>query len=249
MVGKLLTRGMLAGVLAGLLAFVFGKLFAEPSIGTAIGFEDQHSHDEGPELVSRATQSGLGLAVAVLVFGLAIGGIYALVFALVHGRIGTSSPLASAAALGIIGFIAVYLVPFLKYPANPPAVGEEDTIGQRTGLYFGMVLASVVLAVCAVLVYRRLTARFAAANAGLLSALGYVVLIAVVVGLLPGVHEVPNGFPADTLWRFRVTAIGTQAVLWLVLAIGFGFLAQRLLGRARQPEHGELVAATGNRAR
>lgn len=242
MVGKLLARGMLAGLVAGLLAFVFGKLFAEPAIGTAIGFEDRHSHDDGPELVSRATQSGFGLAVAVLVFGVAIGGIYALVFALAHGRIGTRGPRSTAAVLGIVGFLGIYFVPFLKYPANPPAVGAEETIGQRTGLYFGMVLASIVLGVCAILVYRRLAARLGAPEAGLLAALGYVVLVAVVAALMPGIDEVPAGFPADALWRFRITAVGTQVVLWLVLTIGFGSLAQRMLGRERTRQQ-QAVAA------
>ncbi|WP_031468877.1 CbtA family protein [Sciscionella sediminilitoris] len=240
MVGKLLVRGMLAGLVAGALAFVFGKLFGEPSIGNAIGFEEAHaSEPEGPELVSRAVQGGLGLAVAVIVFGIAIGGIYALVFALAHGRIGTTTAGASAASLGVLGFCVVYLVPFLKYPANPPAVGEPDTIGQRTGEYFGMMLASVVLAVLAVFTYRALRQRFGGYPAGLLAALGYVVLVAVCAALMPGVDEVPKAFPADTLWNFRVAAIGTQAVLWLVLALVFAPLAKRVL----QPAPDRALAA------
>ena len=55
--------------------------------------------------------------------------------------------------------LAVYLVPFLKYPANPPAVGDPDTLGKRTTLYFLMMLLSVLLAVGAVILGKRLAPR------------------------------------------------------------------------------------------
>lgn len=240
MVAKLLVRGMLAGLIGGVFAFVFGRFLGEPSIGTAIGFEESHaSEPEGPELVSRAVQSGFGLAVAVIVFGVAIGGIYALVFALAHGRIGTTTVGATSAALGGLGFGAIYLVPFLKYPANPPAVGAEETIGQRTGEYFGMVLASVVLAVLAVFAFRALGARLGEPLAALLAGIGYVVLAVLAAAIMPGVDEVPKGFPADTLWNFRVAAVGTQAVLWLVLGCVFAPLAKRVL----EPTRRESLAA------
>ena len=46
---------------------------------------------------------------------------------------GRLTPGQSTALVAAVGFVAVALVPFLKYPATPPAVGNADTIGDRTG--------------------------------------------------------------------------------------------------------------------
>jgi Probable cobalt transporter subunit (CbtA) len=72
-----------------------------------------------PELVGREMQAGLGLFVGVIVYSAAIGGLFSLVFAFVYGRAGRLGPRATAALLALAGFVAIVLVPELKYPANP----------------------------------------------------------------------------------------------------------------------------------
>src|SRR5215468_4309505 len=131
---------MLAGVLAGLLASGFARIFGEPQVDLAVGFE-QHlraiaRQAPEPELVGRAIQSTGGLLTGVLVYGCALGGVFALAFAYVYGRIGRLGPRATAALLAALGFVALIVVPQIKYPANPPAIGNTETIGQRTALYF-----------------------------------------------------------------------------------------------------------------
>src|SRR5580700_6280538 len=120
MVRALLVRGMLAGLLAGLLASGFAWVFGEPQVDLAIGFE-QHMHQMAgeapePELVSRAVQSTIGLLTGVLVYSCALGGIFALVFAYAYGRIGQLSPRGTAAMIAAAGFVALILVPQIKYP-------------------------------------------------------------------------------------------------------------------------------------
>src|SRR6476646_3242423 len=92
---KLLLRGVLVGALAGLLAFVFARIFAEPQIQAAIDYESgrdeaQRALDSAAgrpvdggelELFSRTVQGNLGLGVGVVVFGLAMGALYAVVYA------------------------------------------------------------------------------------------------------------------------------------------------------------------------
>ncbi|WP_029006051.1 CbtA family protein [Azorhizobium doebereinerae] len=175
-----------------------------------------------PELFSRATQSGPGLLVALVVYGAAMGGLFALVFAYVNGRLGPLSPRATAALLALAAFIALVLVPGLKYPANPPAVGDGATIGLRTRLFFLMLATSVAALAGAVVLARRLMARHGAWTGALLAALGYGVVLALVGLALPTVNEVPAGFSADLLWQFRLAALGLQAVLWAVIGLGFG---------------------------
>ena len=80
---------MLAGLAAGVLMFAFAKVFGEPQVDKAIAFEEATSppSNEAP-LVSRAMQSTLGLLTGTIVYAVALGGIFALVFAAVQGRIG-----------------------------------------------------------------------------------------------------------------------------------------------------------------
>src|SRR5512135_3359680 len=85
-----LLRGMLVGLAAGLLAFVFASVFGEPSVNAAIGFEAAHTAPgvAEPEVVSRTVQSTVGLAVAVLIYGAALGGLFGVAYAFAHGRLG-----------------------------------------------------------------------------------------------------------------------------------------------------------------
>ena len=149
-------------------------------------------HEHGAELFTRGVQANVGLGFGVLIFGVAMGALFAVLFCVVFVRARSVGPRALSVLLAAAAFGAVYLVPFVKYPPNPPAVGQSDTIGMRTGWYLAMVLASVVLAIAAVWLARRLTARFGAWYGRLLAAGAYLVAIAVVMVLLPTVDETPQ---------------------------------------------------------
>lgn len=247
MVGSLLLRGMLVGVLAGLLAFGFARIFGEPQVDRAIALEGTlgHSHDHGDhaaavpaggeaeesELVSRETQAGLGLLTGAVVYGAAIGGLFALVFAFTYGRVGRLDARATAALLALGAFIALVVVPGLKYPANPPAVGNPDTIGERTALFFVMLAISIAALVLAVNLAFGLARRHGGWAAGLIAGAVYIAIIAVAQIALPVVNDVPEGFPADLLWNFRVASLGMHAVLWATIGLAFGALAERSFAR------------------
>jgi predicted cobalt transporter CbtA len=233
MARTMLVRGMLVGVVAGVLAFLFGKLIGEGPIDSSIAFEYSHqpAGTDDPEIVSRTIQSTLGLGVAVLVYGAAIGGIFGLVYGFAYGRLGRLGARGTGLVVALFGFVAIYLAPDLKYPANPPAIGDPDTIGHRSQLYFGMILISVVAAILAVMLGRRLLDRFGSWDAALIAAGAYVVVIALAWAVLPVVNEVPDGFPASVLWHFRVASLGTQLVIWATCGLLFGALTERGLRR------------------
>ncbi len=109
MVGALLTRGMFAGLIAGAMAFGLAKIIGEPQVDRAIAFEEimNQANGEAPEVevVSRALQSGIGLFAGVVVYSAAMGGLFALVFAVAYGRVGRLSPRVTAALLACAGFI------------------------------------------------------------------------------------------------------------------------------------------------
>jgi phosphate/sulfate permease len=230
-VRNLLVRGMLAGLAAGVLALVVAYFLGEPSVDSAIGFEEAHAsgHEHEVELVSRSLQSTAGLATGVLLYGIAFGGIAALAYCFALGRVGRFGPRATALLLSGTALLAVYVVPFLKYPANPPSVGDPDTIGKRTTLYFLMMVLSVLLAVGATILGKRLAPTVGTWYATVVAVAVFAVVIGLAYEFLPVINEVPGDFPATLLWRFRISALAIQAVLWGGFGLVFGELAERML--------------------
>jgi hypothetical protein len=253
MAGTLLLRGMLVGIVAGLLCFSFLRIVGEPQVDRAIAFETQleeakaraeaqaliakglpaPKEEPEPELVSRGVQAGIGLFTGVMVYNAAFGGLFALAFGLAYGRMGEFDPRTTAAFLAVLGVVAVYIVPNLKYPANPPSVGDPATIGTRTALYFSMIAISLAAMIAAGMLRLRLLARHCPWNAFLIAAGAYLIVVVVVGLALPPVNEVPAEFPAVVLWRFRIASAGAQLIMWTTIGLLFGALAERAL--ALQP--------------
>jgi len=263
MVGALLLRGMLVGVLAGILGFAFLKIAGEPPVERAIAFETRLDEAKAaaeaqalaakgiaapeqqpePELVSRKVQAGIGLFTGVVVYSAAFGGLFALGLTSAYGRIGQFSPRATAALLAVLGIIAVYIVPNLKYPANPPSVGDPATIGMRTALYFAMIALSLAAMIAAGVLRTRLQPRYGGWNAALIAGGAYLVAMLAAALALPAVNEVPEGFPAVVLWQFRIASLGAQLILWTALGLGFGAAAERVVANRDPPHPGAAPAA------
>ncbi|ANM12003.1 MULTISPECIES: CbtA family protein [unclassified Rhizobium] len=233
MVGNLLLRGMFAGLIAGFLVFAFAHVFGEPLIDAAIAFEEASAQAAGqatePEIVSRATQAGLGLFTGVMPYTVAVGGLFALVVAFVHGRVSNLSARGTSAVIALAAFVAIVLVPAFKYPANPPAVGNAETIGVRTELFFLMIVVSLAALIAAVALSRRLSQRFGLWNGAIIAGIAYLVFMGLVLYLLPPINEVPENFSAMVLWRFRTTTLAMHAILWATLGLAFGALAEKRL--------------------
>lgn len=237
MMGRLLSRGMLAGVFAALLAFVFARVFGEPQVNLAIAYEAAQAalanEPPEPELISRGVQAGWGLLTATVLYGAAYGGVFAIVFSCVYGRFSRLCARPLALWLAVICCVVAVVVPGLKYPPNPPAVGDPETIGVRTAAYFIMLGLSFCSAMIGVVIARHFAPRLGHWNANVLGVLLYGVLIAGLSAMLPDVSEVPADFPAQVLWHFRESALGMQLVLWAALGLVYGALAERVLEPAR----------------
>ena len=269
----LVTRGALAGLAAGVLAFVFSRIFVEPQVAAAIAYESGRDDAQAaldklaglpaaasePEVFSRTIQANLGLGVGLLVFGLALGLMFAVVFALVARNRTPARPRLAVVGLAAAAFAGTYLIPTLKYPANPPAIGHPDTIGARTGLFLIMVVCCCAGLIGAVWLRHRLQRRFTAWNATLLAGGAFIVVIGIVMLLLPAPGQLPMnlaeygrqltetplpltdpkgvivypGFPADVLARFRLVSAINQLILWTTLALVFAPMAEKVLAPDR----------------
>lgn len=261
MTGRYLLLGMIAGLISGVLCFGVGKVWGEPPVAAAIAIEEAgsaaeapaghthdatastaeaepagHSHGDEEGGISRDTQAGIGLLTGMAVFGTGLGGLFALAFAFVQSRFSNLTAPATAWTMALLGYVSVVLVPFLKYPANPPAVGHGETIGLRTQMFFVMMALSLIAMVIAVAVSRSGNDRW---RAGILGGLAYLVLVTIAGHMLPVINEVPADFPGDLLWHFRTVSLVVEAVLWAGIGLIFGQLVQRSLARdpslRRQP--------------
>ncbi|MFQ6148792.1 CbtA family protein, partial [Streptomyces seoulensis] len=153
-------------------------------------------------------------------------------------------PRATALLLSGCALLAVYVVPFLKYPANPPSVGDPDTIGKRTTLYFLMMVLSVLLAVAATLLGKRLAPSLGSWWATVVAVAAFAVVIGLAYAFLPVINEVPADFPAALLWRFRLSALAIQSALWGGFGLLFGELAERQLNpKPAKADSGRAVPA------
>jgi len=266
---KLVVRGVLAGVAGGLVAFVFARIFAEPVINAAISYQTGRDAaqaalnkaaglpppEAAPDIFSRTIQANVGLGVGMIAMGAALGALFAVAYAVCLGRVGRLRPRSLALLVAAGGFIGSYLVPFIKYPANPPGVGNPDTIKQRGGLYLLMVICSVVFLVLAVWLGKRLKPRLGNWNASLVAGAAFIAAIGVVMVMLPQLGELPAnvaayghratetplplvgpggrivypGFPADVLFSFRLYSVAAQLLLWGTIGLVFAPLADRLL--------------------
>lgn len=272
MVKQLIARGALSGAAAGLVAFLFARIFAEPVISKAIDYESardaaQDALDKaagvvvpagGPDIFSRTVQMDVGIGAGLILFGAAMGALVAVGYVIAIGRVGKVRPFQLALILPVFYFLGVFMVPFLKYPANPPAIGHEETIRTRGALYLITVTVSCIALFLAVYYGQKLHKRISLYYTVLIMGGAFIVVMGVLFAILPPLgHLSANvaeygkqatetplpltdangnlvfpGFPADLLARFRVYAIINQVILWGGIALLFAPQAQRLLDPA-----------------
>jgi hypothetical protein len=222
-----LRRGLLAGLIAGLVSGVYLLLVGEPVIDQAIRLEAAAAGGApAVEIVSRGTQR-LGLVGAAVLYGLAVGGVFAIVHQLLEPRMAAGTAWDRAVRLAAAGFGTLFLVPFFEYPANPPGVGDPVTAGTRTRLYLAAIALSAVISLLAWLAARRLAElgverwrRQLAVGAG------YLVAVSLAYTVLPDVSQQVN-VPAEVLWEARLASASGQALLWACIGAAFGALGMR----------------------
>ncbi len=152
-----------------------------------------------------------------------------------QGRLGSLSARGTALTVAAGGFLAVYVLPGLKYPGNPPGTSSSETITDRTQWYFVLLVISLVVVIGATVLARALAPRLGSWNAALLAALGGVVAVGLAYAVLPVIDETPADFRADALWQFRIASGAIQLTLWATLGLVFGVLTERALRTQRPP--------------
>lgn len=162
--------------------------------------------------------------VSAVLLGILLGLIVGVLTAALHHRLTGRNDFERIAKVALGGFVAVTLIPALKYPANPPAVGDGDTIGDRSAQYMLLILAGVVVVYAAWRLWGWLTERGWDGASRFLAGGGASVAMVTVLLLAwpasPDVVEAPDnegppalevreGAPAEVLDELLATARST----------------------------------------
>ena len=226
--GSALKRALLAGLAAALVVSACHLLLTEPVIDRAIGIEAQlsPSHEDEAPVVSREVQKA-GLVLGLVLYGAIWALLFGVIYHLTQNWLPAATPGARGLLLASMGYFSVALLPFLKYPANPPGVGEPETISYRQGLYVASLVLSLAGVWLAAGVARYVQGRGGRELVSWGAALSFIVAFgAVVYVLLPSSPD-PVLVPEDVLTPFRALSLAGLTLFWAVLGIMFAVLSRQ----------------------
>lgn len=219
---------VVAGVLAGLVLGVFHLVATEPVIEAAIAIEKAaampHAGMEEEPVVSREAQR-VGLIIGFLLYGLSLGVLFCGAFYLVQRVLPANSLAKTGSLLAVAGYWCLALVPFIKYPANPPGVGDPETIQFRQGIALALML--LLLGGAALSLY--LPRWVKSLNVWALLAVN-VVFAAVLIAVMPANTD-PVEMPPNLVMQFQLLSLVGLTLFWAVLG---GLVAWQLKGPGQE---------------
>jgi predicted cobalt transporter CbtA len=216
---------LISGAIAGTILSLVNQLLVEPYIDQAIKIEVQNTVASGKpvdldELVQyRLWQKG-GEIVAGTILGTSVSAIFGIVYAYSRDSLPGSNNKKKGLMLAGIMFFVIFLIPALKYPANPPAVGDPETIEYRESLYIGMLVISGFTALGVAILYRNLGQTHRESRKIIAPAI-YAVIIALAFAVLPANPDEIT-ISSDLLLNFRIVTTITMGIFWGALGILLG---------------------------
>jgi len=213
----------MAGTVHGLVNLVI----VEPYLDEAIGLENQNLFESGAEedtpsfwveynMYRYWQKSGQILAGAIL--GTSVGALFGLVYAYSKNALPAGNDVKKTLILSGLMWVTIFLIPFLKYPANPPTVGDTETVMLRGVLYLGFIAISGFSAVGFYQLYKKLQS-----GKKYFAVIGYTAFISIVFVLMPPNPDEITA-PMDLVNGFRIMSIVAVSIFWIVNALVLGVL-------------------------
>ena len=221
---------LLSGCFAGIIYGVLNLIIVEPYLDSAINIENQNLFSSGEEIDGpqfwveyyeyRSWQKG-GQILAGAILGTSIGSLFGIVYALSKKSLPSRNNIGKTLILAGLMWFTLFVIPFLKYPANPPTVGDGETVVLRGILYLTLIAISGFLAIGFYQIFKRLKAKNR-----ILPVIGYGVLISLVFFVMP---ENPDEISTsmELVNGFRAVAFLTGTVFWFTLALFLGVFWQK----------------------
>ncbi|MEM4391640.1 MAG: CbtA family protein [Candidatus Nitrosotenuis sp.] len=228
---------LLSGCLAGTIHGLVNLVLVEPFLDRAIAIENENMFASGeaedtPQFwieysAYRTWQKG-GQILAGAILGTSVGALFGLIFAYAKNVLPGTSILKKSMFLAFLMWVTLYIIPFMKYPANPPTVGDPETIVLRQMLYVTFIAISGLGAFGFYHIYKRVNKKFVAFA-------GYAVFIAAVFVLLPANPDEITA-PEDLVNSFRISSVIGVSIFWIAVGVILGGLWHKLQpDRVQQP--------------
>ena len=225
-----LTIVLISGAFAGAVHGMANLVIVEPYLDEAIGIENQNLFASGEEkdtpefwveyTTYRDWQKG-GQVLAGVILGTSTGALFGIVYALSRKVLPQGNDMKKAFVLAAVMWFSIYIIPFLKYPANPPTVGDGETVVLRAILYLSFIAISGFGVVGFYQLYKRL-----AKGKKFVAFAGYAVFIVCVFALMPPNPDEVTA-PMDLVNGFRAMSVIAVTIFWITLAFVMGALWQK----------------------
>ena len=221
---------LVSGALAGLVHGSSNLVLVEPYLDKAIGIENQKLFASGEEKDTmdfwveyqgyREWQKG-GQILAGVILGTSIGSLFGIVYAFSRNSIPGNNDVKRALILSGIMWATLFFIPFLKYPANPPTVGEPETVVLRQTLYLSLIAISGFSS----LGFYKLSKKFEGKKK-LFCLFGYVGFIIFAFIVMP---DNPDKISAsmDLVNGFRIMSVLATSTFWIAVGLFLGYLWNR----------------------
>ena len=216
-----LISGSLAGAIHGTVNFTI----VEPYLDQAIGIENQNLFASGEEednpqfwaeYESYRIWQKSGQVLAGIILGIAMGSLFGIVFALSRNSLPGKNDVTKSLILAGLMWLTIYIIPFLKYPANPPTVGDGETVMLRAILYVSFIALSGI----GVVIFYKLSCKLQN-NKKYFGLFGYVIFITILFFVMP---ENPDEItaPMNLVNEFRLMSVLGVSSFWLSVGLILG---------------------------
>jgi predicted cobalt transporter CbtA len=215
---------LISGAIAGTILGTINIGVVEPYIDQAIDIENQNAIAAGEPVDPleynnyRMWQKG-GEIAAGTILGTSIGALFGVVFAYSRSSLPGSNNKKKALILAGIMWFVLFLIPALKYPANPPAVGDPETIYYRQSLYIAYLAISGLSALCLAFLYRKID-KVQLKKLLVVPAVYAAVMIGAYLAMPPNPDAI--NAPMDLVTGFRIASGFTMSLFWVLLGIILG---------------------------
>jgi predicted cobalt transporter CbtA len=222
---------LLAGCFAGIIHGATNLAIVEPYLDDAIGIENQNLFASGEEKDTpefwvnysayRDWQKG-GQVLTGAILGTSIGALFGIVFAYSRRILPGQHNVKKSMVLAGIMWLSIYFIPFLKYPANPPTVGDTETVILRSILYLSFIAISGLSVIGFYQISKKLQGK-----RKYVSIIGYVTLISIIFVLMPPNPDEITA-PMELVNGFRMMSVIAVSVFWVSLGVILGLFWQKL---------------------
>jgi len=220
-----ITIVLVSGALAGLVHGTINFALVEPYLDQAIGLENESLFASGEaedtlefwaEYESYRIWQKSGQVLAGVILGLALGSLFGIVYALSRNSLPGKTDVTKSVILAGIMWFTIYIIPFLKYPANPPTVGDGETVMLRAILYVSFIALSGI----GVVIFYKLSQKLQN-NKKYFGLFGYVIFITILFFVMP---ENPDEItaPMNLVNEFRLMSVFGVSSFWISVGLILG---------------------------